>query len=208
MVAGVFTAGGGEDGEDGDADRQSIPCPPPDGSAARRVRFPTPPPMCIDRARSYTATVETDLGPFSVALDDEAAPQTVNNFVFLARYHAYDDVPFHRAVPGFVVQGGDVEQGNGKGGPGYSIPDELPPPGRYQLGSVAMANTGAPHSGGSQFFVVTGPEGLSLPPRFSLFGQVVDGMAVVQRINDDGSPDPEPPRVLHRIVRVVINESG
>ena len=87
--------------------------------------------MCIDPAKTYTATVETNKGTFTITLDPKAAPQTVNNFVALARYHYYDDTPCHRIITGFVVQCGDPT-GKGTGGPGYEIPDELPQAGAVQ----------------------------------------------------------------------------
>ena len=106
-----------------------------------------------------------------IALDAAGAPKTVNNFVFLARWHYYDGIVFHRIIPGFMCQGGDPE-GSGRGGPGYRFDDELPAPGRYEIGSLAMANAG-PNTNGSQFFIVSGPDGCSLPPSYSLFGKVV-----------------------------------
>ena len=127
---------------------------------------------------------------------------TVNNFVFLARNRAYEDVPFHRVIPGFVVQGGDVEKGDGTGGPGYEFADELPEQGEYEIGSVAMANSG-PDTNGSQFFVITGDQGVSLPPNYSLFGKVTDGLDVVKKIEADGSPGGTP-TVTHKIVKVTI----
>lgn len=181
------------------------PCPPTDGSAPKRTRFSGPPPNCIDKARSYKATVDTDIGSFVIDLDAAKAPQTVNNFVVLSRYHFYDDVPFHRVIPGFVVQGGDGEKGDGTGGPGYSIQDELPAAGSYQEGSLAMANRG-PNTAGSQFFVITGPQGASLPPQYPLFGKVVEGFDIVKKIEADGSPQGTP-KVVHRIRRVIITES-
>lgn len=182
------------------------PCPPADGTAQKRTRFSGPPPNCIDQSRSYRATVETDAGRFVIALDAAKAPRTVNNFVVLARYHFYDDVPFHRVIPGFVVQGGDGQRGDGTGGPGYSIPDELPAAGAYQLGSLAMANRG-PNTGGSQFFVITGPQGVGLPPQYPLFGTVVEGFdEVVKKIEADGSPQGKP-NVLHRMRTVTITET-
>ena len=105
----------------------------------------------------------------------------MNNFVFLARYHYFDGIVFHRIIPGFVLQGGDP-QGTGTGGPGYRFEDELPKPGRYELGSLAMANAG-PNTNGSQFFVISGPDGMRLPPLYSLFGQVVSGLEVVAAID-------------------------
>ena len=209
-VVATVTAVMGQGTEESDEQRAQrdteVPCPAPDGSSPPRNRFPRAPGMCIDPARSYRATIETDAGTFTVALDSRQAPGTVNNFVFLARYHYFDDTPFHRVIPGFVVQGGDGERGDGTGGPGYTIRDELPQAGQYQVGSVAMANTGAPDSGGSQFFVVTGPQGASLPPQYALFGTVVEGLDVVQRIEADGSQGGTP-KVTHRITRVTIAEN-
>jgi len=112
-----------------------------------------------------------------IALDPVAAPKTVNNFVFLALNHYYDGVIFHRIINGFVCQGGDPE-GTGRGGPGYRFEDELPKSGKYQIGSLAMANAG-PNTNGSQFFIISGPSGVSLPPAYSLFGQVVKGLDIV-----------------------------
>ena len=160
-------------------------CPPADGSAPRQQRFDAPPPMCIDPQRSYTAVMETSKGTLTIALDPAGAAKTVNNFVFLARYHFYDGVGFHRIIPGFVIQGGDPE-GTGRGGPGYRFADELPQPGRYEVGSLAMANAG-PDTNGSQFFVISGPQGTRLPPQYSLFGKVVKGLEVVSAIDAVGS---------------------
>jgi len=159
-----------------------VACPAADGSSARVTQFTAAPPMCIDPAQTYTATINTNFGVVTLALDAVQAPVTVNNFVFLARYHYYDGVPIHRIIPGFVIQGGDaVGQPLGTGNPGYQIGDELPQPGQYQIGSVAMANAG-PNTNGSQFFVVTGEQGASLPPAYSLFASVTAGMDVVTNI--------------------------
>lgn len=124
------------------------------------------------------------------SLDAVKAPNTVNNFVFLARYHYYEGVIFHRIIPGFVLQGGDPT-GTGSGGPGYRFDDELPKQGQYQLGSLAMANAG-PSTNGSQFFVISGPSGSSLPPLYSLFGQVVKGLEVVSEIDALGTQSGRP----------------
>ncbi|CAN5773658.1 peptidylprolyl isomerase [soil metagenome] len=153
------------------------PCPEPDGSSPRQTRFDGRPPMCIDPSRRYTAELSTSLGDLTIALDPVAAPATVNNFVVLARYHYYDGLVFHRVIKGFMCQGGDP-QGTGTGGPGYKFDDELPKPGRYEIGSLAMANSG-PNTNGSQFFIVSGRSGVGLPPSYSLFGKVVKGLDVV-----------------------------
>jgi cyclophilin family peptidyl-prolyl cis-trans isomerase len=148
--------------------------------------------------------VDTDVGTFTVALDAKAAPKTVNNFVFLAREHFYDGLTFHRVIPGFVVQGGDP-QGNGSGGPGYKFGDELPKAGAYKVGSLAMANSG-PNTNGSQFFIVTGPQGAQLPPNYSLFGSVSSGIDVVKTIEAAGSQSGTPTTV-HKMTKVTIAES-
>ncbi len=179
-------------------------CPNADGTSPRTTKFSKPPPMCIDVAKRYTAEVATSKGSFTLSLDPKRAPKTVNNFVFLARYHFYDGTPFHRVIPGFVVQGGDP-QGTGTGGPGYTIPDEFPKAGEYKVGSVAMANTGQPNSGGSQFFVVTGDQGVSLPPQYTLFGEVASGMDVVKQIEALGDPSGKP-RELVKADKVTIKE--
>jgi peptidylprolyl isomerase len=156
------------------------PYPAADGSSPQTRRFQDAPEMGIDPSKRYAATMETSVGTIVIALDATAAPNTVNNFVFLARYHYYDGVTFHRVINGFMVQGGDPT-GNGTGGPGYRFADELPPPGRYEIGSVAMANAG-PNTNGSQFFIVTGRDGVRLPPQYSLFGKVVKGLDVIDAL--------------------------
>ena len=146
--------------------------------------------MIIDPERTYTATMVTSKGTLEILLDALAAPVTVNSFVFLARWHYFDGIVFHRVIPGFVLQGGDPT-GTGTGGPGYRFNDELPKPGRYELGSLAMANAG-PNTNGSQFFVISGPDGVRLPPLYSLFGKVVKGLDVVAAINDVGTSSGTP----------------
>ncbi len=163
----------------------ATPISEPDGSSPKTQRFDDAPPMVIDPAKRYTAVMATSKGSMTIALDPIAAPRTVNNFVYLARWHYYDGIVFHRIIPGFMCQGGDPE-GSGRGGPGYRFADELPAPGRYEIGSVAMANAG-PDTNGSQFFIVSGPDGVALPPSYSLFGKVVQGTDVLQAIEAAGS---------------------
>ena len=146
--------------------------------------------MVIDPAKRYTATMVTSHGTMVIALDPLAAPKTVNSFVFLARYHYYDGVIFHRIIPGFVLQVGDPT-GTGTGGPGYKFEDELPAPGRYQVGSLAMANAG-PNTNGSQFFIISGSDGVRLPPQYALFGAVVSGGDVVTKIDALGTRSGKP----------------
>jgi cyclophilin family peptidyl-prolyl cis-trans isomerase len=180
-------------------------CPKADGSSPRTQKFSGPPPMCIDPAKTYTATMVTNKGTMTIALDPVAAPNTVNNFVVLARYHYYDGVTFHRIIPGFVIQGGDP-QGTGTGGPGYKFADELPKPGRYEMGSLAMANAG-PNTNGSQFFIISGPSGMGLPPQYSLFGKVVSGIDVVLELDKVGTPGAGKPRERVFMESVTITES-
>ena len=168
----------------------SAPIPNPDGSSEKRQSFSEVPPMVIDPAKSYRATMTTSKGVLELVLDPASAPTTVNSFVYLARFHYFDGIVFHRVIPGFVLQGGDPT-GTGTGGPGYRFNDELPQPGRYELGSLAMANAG-PNTNGSQFFIISGPDGMRLPPLYSLFGKVVAGLDVVQAINDIGTPSGKP----------------
>jgi peptidylprolyl isomerase len=160
----------------------STPFPPLDGSAPKQQKFAEAPEMGIDPSKRYTATMETSMGSLVIALDPIAAPRTVNNFVYLAAQHYYDGVIFHRIISGFMCQGGDPD-GSGRGGPGYKFGDELPKPGKYQIGSVAMANAG-PNTNGSQFFIVSGPSGCGLPPLYSLFGQVVKGLDIVEMMQN------------------------
>jgi cyclophilin family peptidyl-prolyl cis-trans isomerase len=176
------------------------PCPAADGSSERKTKFDGPPPMCIDPAKSYTAEMVTSMGSLTIALDPIAAPNTVNSFVFLARYHYYDGIIFHRIIRDFVCQGGDPT-GTGRGGPGYQFADELPKPGRYEIGSVAMANAG-PNTNGSQFFLISGNQGVGLPPHYSLFGKIVKGLDVLeamQSVDTDRSDRPKEDVVINSV---------
>ena len=188
------------------------PCPAADGSSEKKAAFDGPPQPCLEDGVEYSAVVETDVGSFTIDLDREKAPNTVNNFVFLARYHAYDDVPFHRVIKDFVVQGGDVALQNGTGDAGYKFGDELPAPEDYEEGSVAMANSG-PDTNGSQFYIVVSEAGAKTlveavggEAKYSLFGKVTDGMSVVKQIEADGSATGQP-AVVHKIVKVTIEEN-
>jgi cyclophilin family peptidyl-prolyl cis-trans isomerase len=135
------------------------------------------------------ATIATDLGDIDVELYTESAPKAAQNFIDLARKGFYDDVVFHRVIPGFVVQAGDGQYGKkssldkgrvGTGGPGYKFEDE-PVKGNYERGSLAMANAG-PNTNGSQFFICTDNLTGRLPKNYTLFGVVTKGMDVVDKI--------------------------
>ena len=139
----------------------------------------SPPAYEIDDNATYEVTIATDKGDIVMELDPRLAPNTVNNFVGLARQGFYDNVTFHRVVPGFVIQGGDPE-GSGRGGPGYRFDDE-PVQGDYTLGAVAMANAG-PNTNGSQFFICIDDCTRKLDRAYNLFGYVTSGGDVTQNI--------------------------
>ena len=186
------------------------PCPAVDGSETRASSFEKAPPTCIDDTHSYSALVKTNKGDFTVVLDPVKAPLTVNNFVVLARYHFFDGTFCHRAILNFVVQCGDPTA-TGSGGPGYQFADELPKAGEYKVGSLAMANSGV-DTNGSQFFVITGADGTTLNPDYSLFGQVTDGLdTTIPLLNNASNPDPDangvPPAEDLEIISVTITES-
>jgi cyclophilin family peptidyl-prolyl cis-trans isomerase len=155
--------------------------------------------------KTYTAEMVTSLGTMTIHLDPIRAPETVNNFVFLARWRYYDGIVFHRVIKGFMIQGGDPE-GSGSGGPGYRFKDELPAPGRYEFGSLAMANAG-PNTNGSQFFVITGASGVGLPPSYSLFGKVVSGFEVAQAVEQVATGPGDRPLTDVVIESVTITEA-
>ena len=186
-------------------------CPASTLARVNTLTWKTAPKMTINKALTYYAHFVTTAGSFVVKLDAATAPITTNNFIFLADHNFYKCVIFHRVVPGFVVQGGDPT-GTGTGGPGYTIPDELPKVASptYPLYSVAMANTGTANTGGSQFFIVTGKQGETLGATYSLFGQVVSGTNVVSKINSEGNPANSgvPPLVTNRMLSVTISNSA
>jgi cyclophilin family peptidyl-prolyl cis-trans isomerase len=136
---------------------------------------PAKPTPQTDASKTYRVTITTGRGPIVMDLDPGLAPETVNNFVGLARDGYYDGLTFHRVVPDFVIQGGCPE-GSGRGGPGYRFADE-PVRGEYTLGAVAMANAG-PDTNGSQFFICIDDCTTKLAKSYNLFGYVVEGMDV------------------------------
>ena len=170
----------------------------PAAASATKPEFDAPPDLVIDPDVAHTAVLTTSCGTITIELFAAESPQTVNNFVFLARQGFYDGVTFHRIVPGFVIQGGDPT-GTGTGGPGYRFEDE-PVKRRYQAGTVAMANAG-PNTNGSQFFITLGPTP-HLDNRHSVFGEVVEGLDVVKRIGGvpTGRQDrPVTPVVMNKV---------
>ena len=141
-------------------------------------QYDSAPELTIDLAKDYSAVIHTTAGDISVDLFASNAPQTVNNFAFLANDGFYDDVIFHRTIKGFRIQGGDPP-GSGRGGPGYRFRDEFHDKTSYNRGTLAMANAG-PNTKGSQFFIMHADYGL--PNAYTIFGEVTDGMDVVDAI--------------------------
>ena len=166
-------------------------------------QYATPPAMAIDPAKTYVAVLETDKGTIRIKLLPDIAPQTVNSFVFLTRQGYFDGVTFHRVLPGFVAQGGDPT-GTGRGGPGYNLPDEFSDR-PIDKGIVAMANTGRPNSGGSQFFI-TYVRRADLDGKYTVFGEVIEGMDVAEKLtprDPDKNPNAPPG---DRIIKAPIEE--
>lgn len=183
-------------------------CAPAEKPAEPTRTFTEAPQKCIDPSKSYTAVVETNKGSFTIALDSANSPGTVNNFVTLARYGYYDASTCHRVITGFVVQCG--RPGDDETAPGYTIPDE-PVTGAYAEGVVAMANTGSPNSGGGQWFVITGENGASLPPSYSVVGKVTEGydttVKALEALADPNADNGVPPLEPIEITSVTITEA-
>ncbi len=157
------------------------------GASTGAKSWSEPPAMTIDVNKSYTAAIETDKGEIVLQLLPQAAPQTVNSFVFLARQGYYDGVTFHRVLPGFMAQGGDPT-GTGSGGPGYMIPNEEGGLLFDSAGVLAMANSGRDRNG-SQFFITYAPQP-SLDGGYTIFGRVISGMDVVQALTPRDPDNP------------------
>jgi cyclophilin family peptidyl-prolyl cis-trans isomerase len=158
----------------------------PTNPADRNNMYSAPPEMQIDSGKTYVASISTVKGDIVVQLDASVAPLTVNNFVFLAEQGFYDGLTFHRVEPGFVIQGGDPT-GTGGGGPGYTVPAEIQLP--HVEGAIAMARRGdevnpTRASSGSQFYITLAPTPF-LDEGYTAFGQVIEGMEVVQSIAID-----------------------
>jgi cyclophilin family peptidyl-prolyl cis-trans isomerase len=206
----VTTTGPGDATTPSDFAYGTTECPPTEGATTQTQDFDDSFALCIDPTKTYTAVVKTNMGTYSAVLDAAKAPGTVNNFVSLARNKYFDGTTCHRAIPGFMIQCGDPTA-TGSGGPGYKFADELPASGEYKIGSLAMANSG-PDTNGSQFFVISGDQGVSLPPNYTLFGQVTDGLdstvvALDAAGNDDPSSNGVPPLKEIKIESITITES-
>jgi cyclophilin family peptidyl-prolyl cis-trans isomerase len=166
------------------------------------------PAMTIDPTKTYTAKMTTSCGTMTLTLDAKTAPIATNNFVSLAKEGFYDGLPFHRAAKDFVIQGGDPK-GDGSGGPGYSVKGEVPTD-HYPVGALAAAKSGGAPAGdfGSQFFIVTGAQGATLPNDYARFGSVTSGLSVAKKIGSfaPSSGDGEPTQKV-LINKVTISSS-
>jgi peptidylprolyl isomerase len=172
--------------------------------AGQKKTYSAPPPMTIDPKKSYTATFTTPRGDFVVKLRPDLAPQTVNSFVFLARDGFFNGLTWHRVLENFMAQGGDPT-GTGTGGPGYTVPDEFTDKVKFDKpGLLAMANTGQPNSGGSQFFVTTAPADY-LDGKYTIFGEVTQGQDIVNGI-PLRDPQQNPTTPGEQIVKITIDE--
>ncbi len=201
VAAGVVAAilisrGGGGSSSSSNSSASAGSCKEVEAPAPKQVSLKAPK-QTVKAGEKLTAVVETSCGTFDIELDTKQAPKTTNSFAYLAEEGFYDGLTFHRIVPEFVIQGGDP-QGNGTGGPGYQVVEKPPANLKYTLGTVAMAKGGTDPAGtsGSQFFVVTGPGGESLPPEYALVGKVSSGMNVVETIGELGTPEEKPKQTV------------
>ncbi len=168
------------------------------------MQWSTPPSMQIDAEKHYQARIQTDKGDIVLELFADKAPNTVNNFVFLARQGFYDGTIFHRVIKDFMAQGGDPT-GTGTGGPGYRFKDEFDSSLRHDRpGRLSMANAG-PNTNGSQFFITHVPTPW-LDQKHSIFGQVIEGMEVVNSIPVRDPGQRSAPAV--KILKLTIEETG
>ncbi len=164
-------------------------------------QYSSPPAMAIDPSKKYTATIETSAGTMEAEFFPQDAPNTVNNWIFLAKEGYYDGIIFHRCIKGFMIQGGDPT-GSGSGGPGYKFQDEkVTRP--YTRGTLAMANAG-PNTNGSQFFIMHADYGL--PPNYTIFGKLTSGEDVVDKIATAPTGAADRPKDHVTIDKITITE--
>lgn len=165
------------------------------------------PALTLDPTKNYTATMKTTSGTMVIDLDAKNAPIATNNFVSLSRKGFYDGLTFHRVIKDFMIQGGDPN-GDGGGGTGYKVPGEVPT-NNYEIGSIAAAKTGAdaPGTFSSQFFIVTGPQGVNLPNEYARFGKVSSGLNVALKIQNAPKDSQDKPKKPIYIVKISITES-
>jgi cyclophilin family peptidyl-prolyl cis-trans isomerase len=219
LILGVVLGGGSTDPDPGVERGEVIrttPEPgatadPETGAAANIKQYPAPPPMVIDTAKTYTATIKTEKGDIVIELNDDDAPATVNNFVFLARDGFYDGVTFFRVIADedgalHFAQAGDPT-GTGSGGPGYTLPFESPAA-SFERGVLAMAKpneAGAPNNGSQFFFTLQ--EEPTLDGKFTSFGRVTEGLEVLESLTPRDPQTQEDPEPGARIESIEISEA-
>jgi peptidyl-prolyl cis-trans isomerase B (cyclophilin B) len=195
VVVAILIARGGGGSDSTTAAASANGCREAEAPQPKRVSLKAPK-QTVGRGERLTAVVRTSCGSFEIALDTKRAPKTTNSFAYLAEKGFYNDLTFHRIVPGFVIQGGDP-LGSGLGGPGYTVVEKPPANLAYTKGVVAMAKSSAdpPGASGSQFYVVTGADA-GLPPEYALVGKVSKGYSVVARIGKLGNASEKPKQTV------------
>jgi cyclophilin family peptidyl-prolyl cis-trans isomerase len=163
----------------------------PQPKGAQHLAKPT---LHLDLSKTYIARMVTNCGDIEIRLDAAQSPAVVASFVHLVDIGFYDDLTFHRVVAGYLIQGGDPE-GDGSGGPGYTVAERPPSNVQYTKGTVAMAKDPAdpPGTAGSQFFIVTGGD-IDLPPQYAVLGQVIGGkrtVTAISKVPTTAGPDGE-----------------
>ena len=194
----------------GTTDAQNVggrpPCPKADGSSKRTLIFDIAPGACVDKKKIYDALIETTAGNLTVEIYPGRAFNAANNFVFLARYHFYDGLPFHRVFKNTFIQSGDPVA-PGITGPGYEFDDDGLPASssQYVRGALVFAHEAA-DANGSQFLIITGPGGATLNPTFPLFGQVKKGFPVLDRIDAGAGTNINTPALRYAIKSIEVTE--
>jgi cyclophilin family peptidyl-prolyl cis-trans isomerase len=171
-----------------------------DGTMIKFKDTDTMPPMLADTGKKYTATIETEKGNLVIELFAKDVPMTVSNFVYLSMQGYYDGCTFHRVIPGFMAQGGDPT-GTGTGGPGYTFANEITTH-KHVAGAVSMAHSSLPNSNGSQFFICYQAQSY-LDGQYSVFGQLVEGMDVLQSLTPR-DPTTNPQFTGDKIIKIAI----
>jgi cyclophilin family peptidyl-prolyl cis-trans isomerase len=181
-------------------------CPKPDGSSKRQLIFDSAPGPCVDKRKTYRAVIETTAGNITADIYPSHAYNAANNFIFLARYHFYDGLPFHRVFKDTFIQTGDPVA-PGITSAGYEFPDDGLPASssQYIKGALLFAHEAA-DANGSQFLIISGSGGTTLNPTFPLFGQVKKGMKVIDKINAGAGTNVNTPTLRYAIKSIEVTE--
>jgi cyclophilin family peptidyl-prolyl cis-trans isomerase len=183
-----------------------ILCPNEDGSSKRQLIFDSAPGPCVDKRKTYRAVIETTAGNITADIYPSHAYNAANNFIFLARYHFYDGLPFHRVLKDSFIQTGDPVA-PGITSAGYEFDDDGLPASssQYVKGALLFAHEAA-DANGSQILIISGPGGASLNPTFPLFGQVKKGMKVIDKINAGAGTNVNTPTLRYAIKSIEVTE--